>query len=229
GVVEAIGARVSSVVVGDHVVISTVTSCGHCSACSAGRPVLCAQNIPQPSTPFTLDGERVWSNNHTSVFAQEVVVREGQAIRIPRDVPLSSACVIGCAVITGVGTVFNRTRVSRGDVVAVFGLGGVGLNVVQACRLVGASRIIAVDVVREKEALARRFGATDFVDGGDGKSVEQIRELLGVTPGGGLELPAEGVDWAFDCVGKPNILRSCYDVTGWGGTAVPLAPPPFPA
>lgn len=228
GVVEAVGADVSTVSVGDHVVISTVASCGRCSACSTGRPVLCKQNIPRPSTPFTLDGAEVWSVNNTSAFAEEVVVREVQAIRIPSSVPLSSACVIGCAVITGVGTVFNRTRVRRGDVVAVFGMGGVGLNVVQGCRLAGASRIIAVDVARGKEQIARMFGASDFVDAGQVDPVDQIRELLGVSAGG-LELPADGVEWAFDCVGKPNILRSCFEITGWGGTAVALGAPPFDA
>ena len=116
------------------------------------------------SQPFTYKGEPASNFAGTSVFAESTIVKEVQAVKISKDVPMTSACLIGCGVLTGVGSVLNRAKVQAGETAAVFGVGGVGLNVIQGLRLAGASRIIAVDTLASKEGLARQFGATHFVD-----------------------------------------------------------------
>jgi S-(hydroxymethyl)glutathione dehydrogenase/alcohol dehydrogenase len=134
-------------------------------------------------------------------------------------------------VLTGVGAVLNRARVRPGDTAAVFGVGGVGLNVIQGLRLAGATRIVGVDTVADKEALGRRFGATDFVlahDGaGGGDTAASVRALLPPDPerASGALAPGGGVTWSFDCVGHPTVLRSALDVLDWGGTALAIGIP----
>ena len=170
GVVEAVGSEVRSVKPGDHVVIATLASCGTCRACSTGHPTWCRRSLGNVGTPFTYGGEPAPTTSPpprcspSARWSQEV-----QAVRIPADVPLTSACLIGCGVLTGVGAVLNRARVRPGETAAVFGVGGVGLNVIQGLRIAGATRIVAVDTVAAKEDLARRFGATDFVDASGGR------------------------------------------------------------
>ena len=163
GVVEEVGSAVHGVAPGDHVVVSTLASCGRCPACAAGYPTRCRSSIGNITQPFTFRGKPAYNFAATSSFAERIVVDAVQAVPISADVPFTSACLIACGVITGVGAVLNRARVQTGETAAVFGVGGVGLNVVQALRLVGASRIVAVDANPAKEALARAFGATDFV------------------------------------------------------------------
>ena len=153
-----------SVKPGDHVVIATLASCGACRACSTGHPTWCKSSLGNISTPFTFKGEPASNFAAASVFSEVTIVSEVQAVRIPKDVPLSSACLIGCGVLTGVGAVLNRAKVRPGDTAAVFGVGGVGLNVIQGLRIAGATRIVAVDTVAAKEDLGRQFGATHFVD-----------------------------------------------------------------
>ena len=130
---------------------------------------MCIRTLGNVSTPFTYDGEPASNFAAASVFAEYTIVQEVQAVRISKDVPFTSACLIGCGVLTGVGTVLNRAKVAPGDTAAVFGVGGVGLNVIQALRLSAASRIIAVDTMASKESLARQFGATHFVDASSGR------------------------------------------------------------
>jgi S-(hydroxymethyl)glutathione dehydrogenase/alcohol dehydrogenase len=227
GVVEAVGSEVTSVKPGDHVVIATLANCGTCRACSTGHPSWCRRSLGNISTPFEVDGTPAYNFAAASVFAEATVVQEVQAVRIPADVPLTSACLIACGVLTGVGAVLNRARVAPGQTAAVFGVGGVGLNVIQGLRIAGAGRIIALDTVADKEPLARRFGATDFVDA-SGDAVAAVRAL---TPynresAAGALSPAGGVAWSFDCVGHPAVLRSALDVLDWGGTAVAIGIPP---
>ncbi len=164
GIVEAVGDAVRSVKPGDHVVIATLASCGACRACSTGHPTMCKSSLGNISTPFTFKGEPASNFAAASVFSEVTIVSEVQAVRIPKDIPLSSACLIGCGVLTGVGAVLNRAKVRPGDTAAVFGVGGVGLNVIQGLRIAGATRIVAVDTVAAKEDLGRQFGATHFVD-----------------------------------------------------------------
>jgi len=222
GVVEEVGAAVNGVKPGDHVVISTVANCGVCPACAKGHPTHCRRSIGNMTKPFTFKGEAAWNFAATSAFAETTVVDQIQAVKINKDVPLSSACLIGCGVITGMGAVMNRAKVQAGETAAVFGVGGVGLNAIQALRLSGASRIIAIDTLPQKEALARQFGATDFINVAETKAADAIRELL---PGGkGLYNPG-GVDWAFECTGNPAVLKASLEILEWGGTAVAVGVP----
>ena len=151
-----------------------------------------------------------------------------QAVKIPTEIPFTSACLIACGVLTGVGAVLNTADVEPGDTAVVFGVGGVGLNVIQGLAIANAGRIIAVDTEPRKEALARQFGATDFIDAGAVDAVDTIRDLYPFHPkmvkG---PLGAGGVDWAFDCVGHTALLQQCLEVLDWGGTAVEVGVPGF--
>ena len=227
GVVESVGSSVRSVKPGDHVVIATLASCGTCRACSTGHPTWCIRTLGNVSTPFTFAGEPASNFAAASVFAEYTIVQEVQAVPIAPEVPFTSACLIGCGVLTGVGAVLNRARVAPGDTAAVFGVGGVGLNVIQGLRLSGASRIVAVDTVAAKEGLARQFGATHFVDASTTDAVAEIRKIVPhaprAVPGA---LGPGGVTWSFDCVGHPAVLRNALDALDWGGTAVAIGIPP---
>jgi S-(hydroxymethyl)glutathione dehydrogenase/alcohol dehydrogenase len=227
GIVEAVGSEVRSVKEGDHVVIATLASCGVCRACSAGHPTWCRSSLGNISTPFTYKGEPASNFAAASVFCESTIVSEVQAVKIPDDIPFTSACLIGCGVLTGVGSVLNRAKVRPGDTAVVFGVGGVGLNVIQGLRIAGASRIIAVDTMATKADLASQFGATAFIDASDGTAVKQV---LSMTPpqresAAGALNPMGGVTWAFDCVGHPKVLRDCLDSLDWGGTAVAIGIP----
>jgi S-(hydroxymethyl)glutathione dehydrogenase/alcohol dehydrogenase len=215
GVVEEVGPGVTLVASGDTVVLSTLTNCGRCPACERGRPTQCVQSIGQLSQPFTFRGAPAWSFANTSVFTERTVVKEAQAVKIDPRVPMHVAALIGCGVVTGVGAVLNRAKVQPGDTVAVFGIGGIGLNVVQGARLAGATRIIAVDTNTAKEAVAREFGATHFIDPTAGDVNAAVNELV-----------RGGVSFAFECVGNPAVLRTAIDILGPGGHAVILGVPP---
>jgi Zn-dependent alcohol dehydrogenase len=227
GVVEAVGSSVRSVQPGDHVVIATIASCGVCRACNTGHPTWCIKSLGNISTPFTYEGEPAFNFAAASVFAEHTIVSEVQAVPIDREVPFTSASVIGCGVLTGVGAVLNRAKVAPGDTAAVFGVGGVGLNVIQGLRLSAASRIVAVDTVAAKEPLARQFGATHFVDASSADAVHAIRAIVAHDPKSTAgALGPGGVTWSFDCVGHPAVLRNAIDALDWGGTAVALGIPP---
>lgn len=213
GVVEAVGAGVGHVRVGDHVALSTLANCGTCADCDRGRPTMCRRAIGRPGRPFARGGEAVFQFAANSAFAEMTVVKAVQAVRIPADIPLSSAALIGCGVLTGVGAVLNRARVDRGESVLVIGAGGIGLNVIQGARIAGAVRIVAVDANPEKEAVARRFGATDFLT-----SVEGVRDVV-----------PTGVDHAFECVGRVELIRQAIDLLDRRGQAVLLGVPPATA
>jgi Zn-dependent alcohol dehydrogenase len=223
GIVEEVGSAVANVKVGDHVVLTTLASCGQCKYCSTGHPTWCRKSMGNMSQPFTFEGKPAWNFAAASVFADSTVVAENQAIPIDKDVPLTSACLIGCGVITGVGAVLNRARVAPGETAAVFGIGGIGLNVIQALKISAAGRIIAVDTIPGKESLARQFGATDFINAADEDAVKAIRDLLPGTTG---FMAAGGVDWSFECVGHPAVLKNAIDVLDWGGNCVIIGVPP---
>jgi Zn-dependent alcohol dehydrogenase len=210
GVVEAVGAGVRHVAPGDHVALSTLANCGACADCDRGRPTMCRQAIGRPGRPFTRGGQPVFQFASNSAFAERTVVRAVQAVRIPKDIPMPSAALIGCGVLTGVGAVLNRAGVRQGDSVLVIGTGGIGLNVLQGARLAGALRIVAVDANPAKEAVARKFGATDFLT-----STEGVRDLL-----------PTGADHAFECVGRVELIRQAIDLLDRHGQAVLLGVPP---
>ncbi|KUN07101.1 Zn-dependent alcohol dehydrogenase [Streptomyces yokosukanensis] len=213
GVVESVGAGVGHVVPGDHVALSTLANCGTCPECDRGRPTMCRQAIGRPGKPFTRGAGPVHQFASNSAFAERTVVKAVQAVPIPKDIPLESAALIGCGVLTGVGAVLNRARVDRGDSVVVIGTGGIGLNVLQGARLAGALRIVAVDANPAKEETARQFGATDFLT-----SAEGVRDLL----------PA-GADHAFECVGRVELIRQAIDLLDRHGQAILLGVPPAAA
>ncbi|QDY77365.1 Zn-dependent alcohol dehydrogenase [Streptomyces qinzhouensis] len=210
GVVEAVGAGVRHVAPGDHVALSTLRNCGACADCDRGRPTLCRSAIGRPGRPYSRRGERLFQFAANSAFAERTIVTAVQAVRIPRALPLTSAAVLGCAVLTGVGAVLNRARTRRGDTVVVIGAGGIGLNVVQGARLAGASAIVAVDTNPAKEPLALRFGATHFLP-----SAEAVRSIL-----------PTGADQVFECVGRPALIRAAIDLLDRGGQAVLLGMTP---
>ncbi|MEU1042642.1 Zn-dependent alcohol dehydrogenase [Streptomyces sp. NPDC005551] len=209
GTVETVGAGVTHVRAGDHVSLSTLANCGACAECDRGRPTMCRKAIGMPRQPFTRGGRPLFQFASSSAFAQRTLVRAVQAVRIPDDIPMPSAALIGCGVLTGVGAVLNRARVEHGDTVLVIGTGGVGLNVIQGARLAGARRIVAVDANAAKEATARRFGATDFLT-----STQGVRDLL-----------PTGVDHAFECVGRTELVREAVDLLDRHGQAVLLGVP----
>lgn len=212
GVVEAVGELITHVSPGDHVALSTLAACGACRECDRGNPTLCPRSLGQLNQPFTRGGAPAYNFAGLSVFSEKVVVKGVQAVKIPKEIPLASAALIGCGVLTGVGAVLNRAEVRPGDTVAVIGTGGVGLNVLQGARLAGATRIVAVDANPAKEDLAREFGATDFVDASAvGSTVAAVQELV---PG--------GVDHAFECVGHVAVIRNAIDMIRPGGKAVLL-------
>jgi len=221
GVVETVGAEVTHVKPGDHVVVSTLANCGRCKWCNTGHPTWCRNSLGNLSYPFTYHGEKAVSFAATASFAEVTVVSGIQAVPISPDIPLTSACLIACGVLTGAGAVLNRAKVQPGQTAAVFGVGGVGLNAIQALRLSNAARIIAVDTVASKEDLAVEFGATDFVNAAETDAAAAIRAML---PGSGL-MSAGGVDWSFECVGHPAVLRTAIDILDWGGTCVAVGVP----
>jgi S-(hydroxymethyl)glutathione dehydrogenase/alcohol dehydrogenase len=216
GVVAEVGSEVTHVQPGDHVVVATLANCGRCTWCNTGHPTWCRQTMGNQTQPFTYRGQPATNFAATSSFAELTVVKGIQAVAIDRSVPLTSACLIACGVLTGAGAVLNRASVEPGQTAAVFGVGGVGLNAIQALKLSNASGIIAVDTLANKEPLALEFGATGFINAAETDTADAIRSMV---PSGG------GVDWSFECVGHPAVLRTAIDVLDWGGTCVAVGVP----
>ena len=213
GVVVDVGPGVSRVKIGDHVIMSIVPNCGHCDYCQSGRPNYCSTAGNAMAVGGLFDGTSRLSDaggrlNHflcVASFAEYSVVPESGIVVIPKEMPLDRAALISCAVITGVGAALNTAKVKAGSRVAVFGCGGVGLNILQGARLAGASRIIAVDVSSAKLELAAKFGATDLVNATLVDPVAAIKELTG------------GVDYAFEALGREETVAQawrCVDVDG---------------
>jgi len=216
GVVEQVGDAVTKVKVGDHVVLTTLGNCGRCDACDRGRPTHCRDTMGRLSRPFTVGGEKAFSFANTGVFTEEVVVTETQAVVIDPDVPLSAACLIGCAIVTGAGAVLNRARVQPGQSVVVIGAGGIGQAAIQAARIAAAGRVVVVDANPAKEAVARQFGASDFVDASAADDTVAAVKDLGLT---------NGADHVFECVGHPALIRQGIALLDWGGTLTLLGVP----
>ena len=215
GIVEEVGANVDHVAPGDHVVLSTIANCGHCPHCDRGRPTMCRDTFGHRPTPFLFRGQPTYTFANISSFAEHTVVQGVQAVPVPKEIPLTSACLIGCGVLTGAGAVLNRARVEAGDKAVVTGVGAIGLNAIQALRLVGADPIVAVDVNPAKEALARQFGATEFVDASQGNVPEAV-----------LDLTRGGANWAFECVGRMDVIEDALECLDWAGSLVILGVPP---
>ncbi len=229
GVVERVGPGVRDLEAGDHVVMVFVPSCGGCLACMAGRPALCEPAAAANGAGALLGGERRLSSggapvhHHIGVscFAERAVVSRRSLVKVDRALPFEHAALFGCAVLTGVGAVINTARVPAGSSVAVVGLGGVGLAAVLGARVAGARRIVAIDRLEEKLAVARDLGATDtFL--ADDDVVARVRAATKDGPG-----DAGGVDFGFEMAGSVRALDVAYRVTRRGGTTVTagLSPP----
>ena len=214
GVVEAVGSDVSYVQPGDHVITCLSVFCGHCSYCIEGRLSLCSNKDlecnrgPDETPRLTIDGAPAWQFLNLSSFAEQMLVHEHAIVKIREDMPLDRASLIGCGVMTGVGAVFRTARVEPGETVAVFGAGGIGLAAVQAARIAGAGRIIAVDMLDNKLEVARQMGATDTVNAADTDAVATIHEMTG-----------GGVHKSFEAVGLKQTAEQAFQSLRNGGTA----------
>ena len=214
GIVEEVGADVTAFKAGDHVIQLPMIYCGHCARCVSGLPTLCAnpgasrrRDDEKPRTAWR--GKKITPTADGGSFAEKVLSHENGFVKIADDVPLDRAALVGCGVITGAGAVLRTAEVKPGSTVAVFGCGGIGLSALQAARLAGAKRIIAVDVLENKLATARRLGATDTVDASSSDPVKAIRNLTG-----------GGVDYAFEAIGTVQTARQTFECTTVRGTAV---------
>ena len=216
GIVEEVGSQVTRVKPGQHVIINWAPSCGGCFYCLRGQNGLCETmwywhngTMHDGSTRLTLNGERVTQFSVVSTFAEQVIAPEQSCVVIPDDIRFDVAALVGCAVTTGVGAALNTVQIRPGESAAVYGCGGVGLNVVQGARLSGANPIIAVDSDPAKLEIARQFGASDGVVAGD-DAHEQVQALTG----------GRGVDFAFEAVGAPAVQEAAYKAARPGGALV---------
>lgn len=209
GVVQEVGAGVTDVAPGDHVIVSFTPACRKCRACLRGQSNLCETFLSMSTAAhFIIDGNVVPGFAGCGTFAQEMIVPENAVIVVDRDIPLDVVALIGCGVTTGVCAVTNTAQVKPGSSVIIFGCGGVGIAAVQGARIAGAAEIVAVDKIESKLALAKKFGATHAIKP---EEVEQAK--MEITQG-------EGFDYAFECVGHPALIRLTFDVARRGGTAV---------
>jgi S-(hydroxymethyl)glutathione dehydrogenase/alcohol dehydrogenase len=220
GVVVEIGPGVKSVAVGDHVIPLYTPECRQCKFCTSGKTNLCQAIretqgkgvMPDGTSRFSYKGKLVHHYMGTSTFANYTVLPEIAVAKIRKDAPFDKVCYIGCGVTTGIGAVINTAKVEAGANVAVFGLGGIGLNVIQGARMVGASRIIGVDTNPTKRALAEKFGMTDFVNPNDVPNV--VSAIVDLTGG--------GVDYSFECIGNVKVMRQALECChkGWGESII---------
>ena len=220
GVVVEVGPGVTSVAVGDHVIPLYTPECRQCKFCTSGKTNLCGAIratqgrgvMPDGTSRFSRGGETILHYMGTSTFANYTVVPEIALAKIREDAPFDKVCYIGCGVTTGLGAVMNTAKVEPGATVAVFGLGGIGLNVIQGARIAGADRIIGVDLNASKQPLAERFGMTDFVNPTD---VEDMAAAI-------VDMTDGGVDYSFECIGNVDVMRQALECChkGWGESII---------
>jgi S-(hydroxymethyl)glutathione dehydrogenase/alcohol dehydrogenase len=220
GIVREIGPGVTSLRPGDHVIPLYTPECRQCKFCLSGKTNLCGAIretqgrgvMPDGSSRFSLGGDALHHYMGTSTFSNFTVLPEIAVAKIRPDAPFDKVCYIGCGVTTGLGAVINTARVEPGATVAVFGLGGIGLNVIQGARLVGADRIIGVDLNPGKEALARKFGMTDFLNP---STVDNVVAAI-------VEMTGGGVDYSFECIGNVEVMRQALECChkGWGESII---------
>jgi S-(hydroxymethyl)glutathione dehydrogenase/alcohol dehydrogenase len=220
GIVREVGRGVTTLKPGDHVIPLYTPECRQCKFCLSGKTNLCGAIretqgrglMPDGSSRFSLNGESVFHYMGTSTFANFTVVPEIALAKIREDAPFDKVCYIGCGVTTGLGAVMNTAKVEAGANVAVFGLGGIGLNVLQGARLVGAERIIGIDLNPQRQALAEQFGMTDFINPTEVASV--VEAIVDLTDG--------GVDYSFECIGNTDVMRQALECChkGWGESII---------
>ena len=219
GYVEEIGEGVTSVKPGDPVVVSLVTACGKCYYCASGQSFLCDAQWPMDTERriHNKKGEPINVGTRTGTFAEYCIVNEPQLVKLPDDVPMDSASLLACGVITGFNSVVNRAQVRPFQSVAVIGVGGVGLNAVQGAAYSGAYPVIAVDMLNSKLEAAKKFGATHGVNASDEKAVEQVKELT----------EGRGTDHNFVTVGNVSAIAQAFNMSGRRGSTYIIGLPPF--
>ncbi len=220
GIVEAVGEDVTYVKPGDHVITCLSVFCGECEFCLTGRMALCqSADVQRPAGEgprLTRGGQPMNQFLNLSSFAEELLVHEHAIVKIPDEVPLEAAALLGCGATTGLGAVLNTAKVEPGSTVAVIGCGGIGLNCIQGAFLAGARRVIAVDMVASKLELAKQFGATDTIDASKGDPVGQVLGLTG-----------DGVDYAFEAIGLKVTAEQAFNMLRRGGTGTIIGMIPF--
>ena len=221
GVVVEVGAGVTSLKTGDHVIPLYTPECRNCSYCLSGKTNLCQAIrvtqghglMPDGTSRFSFNGEKIHHYMGTSTFANYTVLPEIALAKIRDDAPFEKVCYIGCGVTTGIGAVINTAKVEVGSNVVVFGLGGIGLNVIQCCRMVGADMIIGVDINPKKRALAEKMGMTHFVN-----PLEVEGDLVPYL----VDLTKGGADYSFECIGRTETMRQALECChkGWGVSVI---------
>jgi len=221
GIVADVGAGVTSVKKGDRVIPLYTPECRNCAYCLSGKTNLCqairltqGQGVmPDGTSRFSINGEKIFHYMGTSTFANYTVLPEIAVAKIRDDAPFDKVCLIGCAVTTGIGAVINTAKVEPGSNVIVFGLGGVGLNIIQAARMVGANMIVGVDLNPDKREMAEKFGMTHFVN---------PREVEGDLVPYLVDLTKGGADYSFECIGNINVMRQALECChkGWGVSVI---------
>ena len=220
GIVVEVGPGVTSLEVGDHVIPLYTAECRQCKFCLSGKTNLCSAVretqgkglMPDSTSRFSFGGQTVFHYMGTSTFSNFTVVPEISLAKIRKDAPFDKVCYIGCGVTTGIGAVMNTAKVEPGANVAVFGLGGIGLNVIQGARIAGADKIIGVDLNADKVVLAEQFGMTHFVNPTD------VEDVVGAI----VDLTAGGVDYSFECIGNVDVMRQALECChkGWGESII---------
>ncbi|NUO85468.1 MAG: S-(hydroxymethyl)glutathione dehydrogenase/class III alcohol dehydrogenase [Cupriavidus sp.] len=220
GVVVDVGPGVRSLRKGDHVIPLYTPECRNCKFCLSQKTNLCQAIrttqgrglMPDGTSRFSLDGQSILHYMGTSTFSNYTVLPEIALAKIREDAPFDTVCYVGCGVTTGLGAVIFTAKVEAGANVVVFGLGGIGLNVIQGARMVGAGRIIGVDLNPEREAMARRFGMTDFINP---KTVENVVDAI-------IQMTNGGADYSFECIGNVHTMRQALECChkGWGQSVV---------
>ena len=221
GIVIEVGEGVTSVDVGDHVIPLYTAECGKCKFCLSGKTNLCQAVretqgkglMPDGTTRFSYQGEPIYHYMGTSTFSEYTVIPEISLAKINPEAPLEKACLLGCGVTTGIGAVHNTAKVQAGDTVAVFGLGAIGLAVIQGAVQAKAKRILVIDTNPDKFELAKEMGATDFINPKD--YPQPIQEVI-------VEMTDGGVDFSFECIGNTNVMRSALECChkGWGQSII---------